>query len=351
MGRVYLVETQRGLGRNRWCALKVLHAHFSKKRVHVDMFIREATLGAEVNHPHIARVFELGADADQLYMTQELLLGRTLKQVFSAVRVLGRGEDHHLLIARIFADLCDGLQALHEATNLEGEALNCVHRDVSPDNLFLTFEGFVKLLDLGLAKVPGRSEQTEEGVLKGKLSYLAPELLDAGRPSPASDVWSLGVSLWELLVGRRLFDAATDTLVYKALTQHTIVAPSTLCSDIPEALDRIVLRALERDPERRYPSAEAMGLDLEQFLRGEPCVSRKQLQRRLREWFPGEEERLLRLLRRCENEREIAQEASAMSEKSAPAFPSNSAVARSKERADSGPFWARWLPSLQRRSA
>jgi len=296
MGRVYLAEGTLA-GSPRLCALKVLHASLAGEERHVRMFCREAELGSDLQHPGLCRVLDHGNAGDDWYMAQELLQGRTLKQVYALTRGTPPSHEYAALLCYLFVDFCDAAQALHEATDDLGVPLECVHRDISPDNLFISFDGTVKLLDLGLAKLPGRSEKTEEGMLKGKISYLAPELLDGKSPSWRSDVWALGVCLWELCVGQRLFDASSDVLAFRAVTNRPISPPSEIAPELPRELDAVVMKALARDPDDRYASADEFSAALSGLLQRLPLVRRAQVRSHMTQWFPGELLRQREMLR------------------------------------------------------
>ncbi len=349
MGQVFLAESERGVGAQRLVAVKVLHEYLATKSSHVEMFVREAELGAELEHPGICRVLEFGNDGRAWYMAQELLHGRSLKQVYAATALSERSPEHLALLASWFVDLCDALHALHDAQDVSGVPLHCVHRDISPDNLFVTFDGFTKLLDLGLVKLPGRSEATEQGILKGKLSYIAPELLEGAPPSRQSDVWALGVCLWELCTGRRLFDAATDAQVFRALSSQTILPPSSYVPGLPAGLDQAVSRALSRDPARRFESADAFGAALSEALQELPPVRRATTRERLAGWFPGEREQLRTVRQNRPSRSGVAVSPPREAEQKQPDAAVVAAPSTVPEAAKaSSPFWTRWFPSLHR---
>jgi serine/threonine-protein kinase len=170
------------------------------------------------------------------------------------------------LFARLLESACEGLHAAHEAANTSGVPLHIVHRDVSPDNLFVTYDGNVKVMDFGVAYTSEHHQTTRTGVLKGKCGYLAPEVLAGEKPDRRADIWGLGVVAWEMLAQRKLFDQSNDPAILRAIGESTIPRPSTIRSGLPVLLDEIVLRALERDPARRYQTARELGRMLNRFL-------------------------------------------------------------------------------------
>jgi serine/threonine-protein kinase len=294
MATVYLATTGSRLGARRWCALKVLHDKLSDQEQYSSMFFNEARIASEIAHPHVCNVFDYGSSNGQAYLAMDFLQGKSLANVAQACA----GEDdlalHAARVARILADICEGLSAIHEYETSGEGPLRVVHRDISPDNLILGFDGFVKVIDFGLAKVPCRGEKTQSGILKGKISYIAPELLTGAPASASADLWSLGVVAWELLTGQRLFRRATDAGTLRSLVEHPVDPPSQLRPGLPPALDAIVLRALERDPTERYASARDFGAALWAFLGAQPkLIQHHDLRDWLSRLFPGERERLL----------------------------------------------------------
>ena len=198
----------------------------------------------------------------------EFLLGEPLGRLLGRLQKTRRRstEERVRLALYIIAQAAEGLHAAHELRDDEGTLMNVVHRDVSPQNLFLTYQGGVSVLDFGVASAEGRLHETEAGQIKGKFAYMAPEQL-GGNPDRRSDVWSLGVCLWELLTVSRLFNQKNPAELVRAATLDPIPMPSTVCRDLPRGLDALVMKALSRDPETRYPSAREFGLALTRYAR------------------------------------------------------------------------------------
>ncbi len=268
MATVYLARAKGPSGVDRPFAIKRIHPHLAKQQDFVDMFLDEARLASRIQHPNVCRVEDFGDVDGTYYIAMEYLLGRPLTAVGRAV--MGRPEllasqRWQVLAARIIADACEGLHAAHELTDEHGRPLNVVHRDVTPHNLFLTYEGAVKVVDFGVAWAEGRSHETRTGAVKGKFAYMSPEQVRGRAIDRRLDVWALGVCLWELLTGRRLFGKRSDVELIHAISSETVPTPRAVRPVIP-ALAGIVMRALERDLDRRTPTARALGRELSTFV-------------------------------------------------------------------------------------
>jgi serine/threonine protein kinase len=271
MARVFLGETGSG-GLRRFYAIKVPHDEMVNTPDFLRMFENESSLAAALQHPHVCCAVDFGRFDGTPYLAMEFLKGRSLAALRPLLDPTNDPVLHAARCARILADACEGLQAIHDHGSSQNPPPRVVHRDISPDNLLLTTDGFVKIIDFGLAKVETRREKTEPGLLKGKMSYIAPELLRGDPPSARSDIWSLGVVAWEILTARRLFNEPTDVSTLVAVREQVILAPSEVVPGLPPGLDAIVLRALERDPARRYATAEEFGRELWAFMTAERRV-------------------------------------------------------------------------------
>jgi serine/threonine protein kinase len=237
-------------------ALKRLYPHISSIPELVASFVDEARLARYLQHPGIARIYEYGRLKGTYFIAFEFVPGPTLQQ-------LQRHCEAHVgripvpIVMEIAYQLCDALDHAHTLRDRVGLPLGIVHRDVSPSNVIVSSTGLVKLIDFGLAKSKQQTAQSQAGVLKGKLSYVAPEYL-AGKLDARCDLWALGVCLHELLTGRRLFDAPEQGTILERVQMMPIPPPSRFNPEVSPAVDQVVLGALEREPARRWPSAAAM---------------------------------------------------------------------------------------------
>ena len=292
MASVYLARAEGPAGFEKLVALKRIHPHLAKEREFVEMFLDEARIASRISHPNVAAVFDFGEADGANFLAMEFLLGEGLSRIH---RILSSRPAAHdwariaRLSARIIADAAEGLHAAHELRGDDGQPLNVVHRDVSPQNLFVTYDGVVKVVDFGIARAAGKLHHTVTGAVKGKFAYMAPEQAKRQPVDRRADVWSLGVVLWEQVTGKRLFrqDSEVDTIV--AVINEPILGPSEVRPGVPPALDAVLLRALDRDPERRTPTAREFGRDLQRFLlRQGAAVGPAEVADWMRELFPEE---------------------------------------------------------------
>ncbi|MDW8361904.1 MAG: protein kinase, partial [Myxococcales bacterium] len=296
MAEVDLALTTGPGGFRKAVVVKRILADLASERRLVDMFFDEARLAARLSHPHVVQTYEFGEVDGQCFLAMEYLDGQPLH------RVLRRCADRGVrmppaLVARIAADALDGLSYAHTLTDWDGTPLGVVHRDVSPQNVFVTYDGVVKVLDFGIAKAATQVVETRVGAIKGKYAYIAPEQARGQRVDARADLWSMGVVLWEALTGRRLFRADSDVATLELTLRGAIPRLREIAPDVPAALDAIVDRALRRELEARYPNAAAMRDDLERWLRALPePVGREELARYMRHIFAdriGEHSRLI----------------------------------------------------------
>jgi serine/threonine protein kinase len=269
MATVFLAAACGRAGVHRFVALKCLKPELACQPEFAAMFLDEARVASQIHHPHVCSVLDFDQASGVSYMVMEHVAGESL----SALRRRLADEltswepvTHAALVARIVADAGEGLHAAHELVDVRGEPASVVHRDVAPDNLMLTYDGCVKVLDFGVSLSCQNRQRTRSGVVKGKISYMAPEVLQGRRPDRRSDVWALGVVAWELLTGQRLFDEATDLETLRAVGEKDIPPPSRIRRGLPAGLDKIVLRALARDPERRFATARELSQQMNRFL-------------------------------------------------------------------------------------
>lgn len=256
MAEVYLAVVEDRIDSGALRVVKILPKSFAADPALVDMFLDEARLAMRLGHPHIVQTMEAGRTSDDsLYMAMEWLEGASVFRLAQRARELAEELPPAAVVA-ILLQILDGLEYLHDLKDLEGAPLNVIHRDVTPSNIFLSSNGHVKLLDFGIAKTSIQHAVTQVGVRKGKLAYLAPEMLTGGTFDRRADVYGCGVVLWELLAGRRLWRGAA------ALEKKT-TPPRLEEYGVPTPLADVCARALARDPADRYPTALAMAEELE----------------------------------------------------------------------------------------
>ena len=267
MAEVYLAERDDPSGRVEHVVLKAILPHLAEDERFVGMFLREARVAALLDHPNIVRVHDVSILDGRPCIVMEFLRGRDLWHVLSRFGKRGVAVSPEPAAA-VIAQAAFGLDYAHRWADEEGRSLDLVHRDISPHNLFLTREGDVRVLDFGIAKTAYQQQQTEAGLIKGKLAYMAPEQARGLDVDGRADQFALGVILWEALVGARLFARDDPLQTLNALFSLDVPRPSSLRPGPPAALEDIVMRALERDPTDRFGSCEELGLALRGWLAG-----------------------------------------------------------------------------------
>jgi tRNA A-37 threonylcarbamoyl transferase component Bud32 len=256
MAEVWRAEAPGAEGFVKEVALKLIRGDHDARGDFVRMFVQEARLASRLSHANVVQVFDFDQVDGRYYIAMELVRGRTLREVIDRCREQG----FRLGLARAVHVCAEVARALAYAHRLEegGVQAGLVHRDVSPQNVLVSFEGEVKLTDFGIARALGASEVTAPGTVKGKLAYMAPEQARGEPVDGRADVFALGVVLWELCAGRRLFARDTDASTLAALlSQEPLSPPSAWNEEVPARLDEVTLAALERDPRLRTPSADA----------------------------------------------------------------------------------------------
>ena len=265
MAEIFLAR-QGGLeGFEKTIVIKRIRPHLSKQASFIKMFLNEAKLAAQLNHPNIVQIYDLGKIADSYFIAMEYVYGRDMR------RVLRKCDSTAIPVPMVYAlkiasSVCEGLYYANQKTDQAGKPLQIVHRDVTPENIFVSFDGTVKILDFGIAKAANQIEQTQVGQIKGKLRYMSPEQCMGKHLDNRSDLFSLGVVLYEWLTGFKLFTGDSDVAILKTISEGKISAPSYFKADIPEAAEAIVMKALEKDRDKRYQSAWEMQYDLDKFL-------------------------------------------------------------------------------------
>jgi serine/threonine-protein kinase len=287
MAEVFRAVTQGVEGFRRMFVVKRILAEKSSSPEFIRMFGDEARISALLHHPNIVQVYDFGQVEGSHFLAMEYLYGKDLASVMRVLRASNLAMPH-AVAAFIAREVAIGLAYAHTLRAANGKPLGIVHRDVTPSNIMLLHTGGVKILDFGIAKATAAAATVHSsGRVKGKFGYLSPEQARTDDVDARSDIFSLGVTLWEMLVGKRLFGGANELETLRNVLQRPVPAPSTIRPGVPVELDRVVARALERDRDRRYQSAEELADDLEQILR-ESRYDSQSMRRLLHELF-GEE--------------------------------------------------------------
>jgi len=256
-GGVAAVHLARSRAIKNPVALKRLYPHIMDIPQLVGSFIDEARIARQLKHPGIARVYEFGRFRGVYFIAFEFVPGPTLQQLQRHC-VAHVGRIPIPVVVEIAYQLCDALDHAHNLRNELGLPMGIVHRDVSPSNVIVSNDGQVKLIDFGLAKTKQSSVHSQAGVIKGKLNYVAPEYLETGKLDPRVDLWALGVVMYELLTGQRLFDAPDQGTILERVRALPIPPPSRANPEVPRDVENIVLTALSRDPDKRWQRAADM---------------------------------------------------------------------------------------------
>jgi serine/threonine protein kinase len=252
-------------GFERLLAVKRILPNIAEDEEFITMFIDEAKIAVQLNHANIAQIFDLGKVDDSYFIALEYIHGKDLRSIFDRCRASGE----NMPIAQacfIIMKVCEGLDYAHNKRDSAGRELGLVHRDVSPQNVLLSYEGEVKLIDFGIAKAAGKASKTQAGILKGKFGYMSPEQVRGMPLTRVSDIFSVGIVLYELLTGERLFIGESDFSTLEKVRNVEILPPSTYNRKIPEELERIVLKTLAKDPEDRYQHAIDLHDELQAFM-------------------------------------------------------------------------------------
>ena len=264
MAVVYLAASQGPRGFLKLVVVKELKEELAGDLDFTGMFVDEARIAARLNHPNIVQTYEVVEDADRFFLVMEYLEGQAFSAIRTRLSKLGSlTRDHQI---RVIVDMLNGLHYAHELTDYDGKPLMLVHRDVSPHNVFVTYGGEVKLVDFGIAKAADSSSHTKTGVIKGKISYMAPEQAFAKKVDRRADLFSAGVMLWEAISGRRMWKGMPDAAIIHHLSIGTIPKVDEEGVDVPRELVYVCSRALAADPDARYSTAAEMKADLDAYL-------------------------------------------------------------------------------------
>jgi serine/threonine protein kinase len=285
MGEIFLAR-QEIAGVNRLVVLKRLLPELAEDPQLLDMFVDEARIAANLAHPGIVQVHEFGHDTDGHFIVMEYVPGHHLGHVVTRA-LRARMPMPVRLGAHIVHEVARALDHAHHARDSDGKPLEIVHRDISPSNVLVSYRGDVKLMDFGVARAANRAHRTSDGSVRGKFSYMAPEQIEGKLVDARTDVFAVGVVLWEITLGRRLFSGGSDFEVIRAALEQPIPRPSSIDPAYPPELDDLVMSALERDRDRRLASAAAIATGLKSYLRTSP-VDRDDLAGFMAVLFPDE---------------------------------------------------------------
>lgn len=266
MAEIWLATTQGPAGFQKDVVIKRILPQFANDATFVEMFLDEARLAASLSHPHIVSIFNLGKDGDSYFIAMEFIDGYDLSRLIVRAKTRGLSVPAHIAV-RIVADACAGLDYAHNFVDREGNRVGLVHRDISPHNLLISRNGVVKLVDFGVAKAASSVHKTQTGMVKGKLAYLSPEQIHAKVLDGRSDIFAMGIVLYELLTGERPFGGESELLAISAILNEPHQPMSNFRADLPAGLDEIIARALEKQAKDRFQSAAEMERALELWLK------------------------------------------------------------------------------------
>lgn len=265
MANLYLAQYAGPDGFEKLVAIKRIHEHLSEDSDFVTMFSDEARLAARISHPHVVQVLELGTVGSACFIAMEYVDGESLGALIKRTKI------PLPLCARVISQAALGLHSAHELKDIQGNPLGVIHRDVSPQNVLVSYDGVVKVVDFGVAKARSNIATTETGAVKGKFAYMAPEQLkpeDYGGQDRRTDVFPLGILLYEATTRKNLFKGKSDGQTIDQALHKLVKPPSQFIPGYPPALEKIVMRALERHKEDRYQTAHEMHVELEDYLSG-----------------------------------------------------------------------------------
>src|SRR5688500_13191434 len=291
MAEVYVAKARGIGGFEKLVAIKVIHPRFSEDEHFITMLVEEAKIAVLLQHVNIAQIFDLGCIEDTYFIVMEFIEGA------DAYRMMKRAADQRFelpidVCAFIAAEVCQGLDHAHRKRDSEGRPLKIVHRDISPQNVLVSHAGEVKLVDFGIAKAALRSGQTEAGVIKGKYYYMSPEQAWGDPMDHRTDLFSMGIVLYELLTGDMVYKEDNIPLLLDRVRKADIAPPTTRRRDIPKPLSDIVMRSVQKRPEDRFQSAHEMAQALTQFLyRESPSFTASRVADLMGRLFPEEARR------------------------------------------------------------
>jgi serine/threonine-protein kinase len=309
MATAFLSVMRGPRGFNKLVVVKRLRAALAAEPEFVRMFLDEARLAARIDHPNVVHTSEVGLEGQECFIAMEFVDGQPYENVVRrAKRTAANDTSFEAIEAAPGAPLrlgllvvgavLDALHFAHELKDFDGTPLNVVHRDVSPHNVMITYEGHIKLLDFGIAKAADSTAETRTGVIKGKCGYMAPEQFGGGQVDRRADVFAVGVMLWQAITGRKMWQRLSDVEIFQRLARGRIPPPSSVASDVDSDLEAICMRALAPQVEDRYPTAADMRTALDDYLEAHPDkrASSRELGRYVTEMFEGDRAKIHALI-------------------------------------------------------
>ena len=289
MATVFLAVLQGVGGFNKLQVVKQLRDELADSSEFLAMFLDEARLSARIDHPNVVQTNEVGHDGKHYFIAMEYLEGQSFEAVLR--RSATKGGLPLTMFLHIVSEALEGLHHAHELQDFDGTPLNVVHRDVSPQNIFITYDGIIKVLDFGIAKAADSTGVTSTGVIKGKVAYMAPEQLSTGgtkaKIDRRADIYAVGVILWRAITGKRLWKGMNDLEVFQQLASGNIPSALTMTPDADPALLAIVTKAMALKPTDRYATAAAMRADVEALIATREPVNGRAVGKLVAELFAG----------------------------------------------------------------
>jgi serine/threonine-protein kinase len=262
MASVHLGRLVGPVGFSRTVAIKRLHPHLARDRDFVSMFLDEARLAARIQHPNVVATVDVVSDEGELFLVMDYVQGDSLSHLVKLSVKAGQPVPTRVAAAIVTGAL-NGLHAAHEATSEGGEAMSIVHRDISPQNILVGVDGVPRVVDFGVAKAVSRAQTTQDGQVKGKLAYMAPEQLERRFVDRRADLYAMGVVLWEVLAGKKLFEAEDGPAVIAAVLDGKVPELSKMRPDVPRELDELLRKTLHRDASQRFSTALELAAAIE----------------------------------------------------------------------------------------
>lgn len=266
MAEVYLSKSTGAVGVNKFVAIKRILPQYSDHQDFIEMFKEEAKIAVNLNHGNVVSIYDFGVERAQFFLVMEYVEGRNLRQILNELKKTNTQFTIEQIVYMI-KEVAAGLDHAHRCLDgTTGKPLNIVHRDMSPQNIMVSFEGEVKIIDFGIAKAETQMEATKAGTLKGKYGYMSPEQADGQSIDPRTDIFSMGIVLWELLANDRLFTSNSEAAILRKIRECQVPSIRKINPSIPPELERIVNKALAKDRSLRYQTAAALHRDLNRFL-------------------------------------------------------------------------------------